>query len=95
MSLFSQASNDQAYLKAGLFGQQGSGKTFTSSRIVVGMHSYLKERGLPEGDNPVMFADTETGAAWVKPMFDEAGIELRVAKTRAFSNLVPMINEAA
>lgn len=94
MSLFTAATNDQAYLKAGLFGQQASGKTYTASLMAIGLHAHLKQCGLPEGDNTVLFADTETGAAWVRPMFEEAGVKLEVAKTRAFSHLVPMIQEA-
>lgn len=94
MGLFTAATNDQAYLKAGLFGQQASGKTYTASLMAIGLHVYLKEAGFPEGDNPVLFADTETGASWVQPLFKDAGVELQVSHTRAFSHLVPMINEA-
>ena len=67
MSLFSPATNDQAYLKAGFFGQEASGKTYSATQLVIGLHGLLKEKGLPEGDNPVLFMDTETGSSWVKP----------------------------
>ena len=94
MSLFAPATNDQAYLKAGFFGQTGSGKTYTTAKLIVGFHQHLASLGLPEGENPVLFMDTETGSAWIKRLFDEEGILLEVAKTRAFRALVPSIFEA-
>lgn len=93
MSLFAEAENQMAYLKAGFMGFQGSGKTTTATRVAVGLHDLLKERGLPGGDAPIFFADTETGADWVRQDTDAAGIKLQVAKTRAFKNLIPMIDE--
>ena len=93
-SLFSPAQNDQAYAKISFYGTEGSGKTHSASLVVIGLHNYLKERGQPEGSNPILFADTETGSGWVKPMFDKAGIEMEVNKTRAFKILPDMIWEA-
>lgn len=94
MALFTKAANTQAYMKAGLMGLAGSGKTHTSTLIAIGLMQLLKERKLPEGDRPVFFADTETGSSYVKHQFDTAGIELFTAKTRAFSDLCAMVNEA-
>ncbi len=92
--LFSKAENTQAYLKMGLMGLAGSGKTHTAAISAIGLIQYLRERKLPEGDKPVFFADTETGSSYVKPHFDKAGIDLFTSKTRAFSDLVAIINEA-
>ena len=94
MALFSKAENTQAYLKMGLMGLAGSGKTFTASHTSIGLVEYLRSRELPEGNKPVYFADTETGSSYVKHHFDKAGIELATAKTRAFSDLVALVNEA-
>lgn len=94
MSLFADAKNTQAYLKMGLMGLAGSGKTFSAAHTAIGLISYLRERKLPEGDRPVYFADTETGSSYVKHHFDKAKIKLRTAKTRAFVDLVSMVNEA-
>lgn len=85
----------QAYLKAGLMGFAGAGKTYTASLIAVGLMTYLRERKIEHGDRPVYFLDTETGSDFVQPLFARSDIELRVAKTRAFADLVPAIDEAA
>ncbi len=94
MSLFREATNDTAYAKIGIFGQSGSGKTYTSSLFAIGLHHYLAEKGLAEGSNPVCMMDTEAGRSWVKPMYDEEEVPLLVSNTRAFSQLVPAIREA-
>lgn len=93
MSLFKPATNDQAYLKMGVMGFTGSGKTYTASLIARGLHKILRERKVPGGDSPVFFADTETGSDWVRDDFAKDGIPLEVSKTRAQKDLVPMIRE--
>lgn len=92
--IFSKAQNTQAYLKAGLMGFAGSGKTFTGTEIAIGLVRLMKEKGLSLGEKPVFFLDTETGSDWVQPKFAAAGIELFTAKTRAFADLIPAILEA-
>jgi len=94
MSIFQQATNTQAKLKAGLMGFAGDGKTFTATAIAIGLVELMRARELPDGNKPVMFIDTETGADWVKPQFDAAGIELLTAKTRAFTDLLQAVREA-
>ena len=94
MGLFTKAENTQAYLKMGLMGLAGAGKTFTGTQTAIGLIALLRELGLPEGNKPVYFADTETGSSYVKRHFDEAGIALATAKTRAFADLCQMVNEA-
>ena len=93
MSLFSDAESSPAYLKAAFIGFQGSGKTTTACILAVGLHQRLKAAGVYSG--PVFFGDTETGAAWQKPRFDEAGIKLKLAPLRSFKDLVPMIEEVS
>jgi hypothetical protein len=92
MSLFKPATMQTAYLKMSLYGGAGSGKTYTSSLIAIGLAKHIKEKTgtMP----PVMFLDTETGSDWIQPMFDEAGIELLVARTRAFQALKEAVSEA-
>lgn len=94
MSLFKKSENTQAYLKAGLMGFAGSGKTFTASLMAIGLIELMRERGIPAGNNPAMFIDTETGSDWVKPQFDAHSIELFTAKTRAFADLITAVKEA-
>lgn len=88
MSIFRAATNQSAFLKCGILGFQGSGKTYTAVDIAIGFHKHLK------ADKPVMFLDTETGSDWAIPRFTSAGIELQVAKSRAFRDLVNGIGEA-
>ena len=90
-SLFKKSTNDQAFLKAGFMGFAGSGKTYTATLCAVGLHAELKSKGIPGGDSPVYFLDTETGSDWVRDIFEQEGIELQVAKTRAFTDLVPSL----
>lgn len=94
MAIFAKATNTQAFLKAGLMGFAGDGKTYTATEMAIGLVELMRKRKLPSGDKPVMFLDTETGSDWVKPRFDAASIELMTAKTRAFVDLIAAINEA-
>ncbi|WP_198958866.1 AAA family ATPase [Candidimonas nitroreducens] len=93
-NLFQRATNTQAYLKAGIMGFAGDGKTYTATEIAIGLVELMRQRKLAEGDRPVMFLDTETGSDWVKPRFDAASIELFTAKTRAFVDLLAAVREA-
>lgn len=86
--LFAPAENRQAYLKAGIMGFQGSGKSFTAALIAIGLVKHLKEQ------RPVYFLDTETGADFLVGKFKEAAIPLLVAKTRSFVDLLEAVREA-
>lgn len=94
MGLFQDAESTSAYAKVGVFGPQGSGKTFTSTEFAIGIVDLLKKKKLPGADKPVYFLDTETGSDWIIPRFKQAGIKLRSAKTRAFANLIAAVDEA-
>lgn len=94
MGLFQRSTNTQAYLKAGIMGFAGDGKTFTASELAIGLVVLMRQRDIPTGDRPVMFLDTETGSDWVKPKFDAENIELFTAKTRSFVDLLEAVNEA-
>jgi len=87
-NLFVDAVSTTAYFKGGIYGFQGSGKTYTTVELMIGLHKYLKS------DKPIYFLDTETGSDWAIPRFKEAGIVLRVAKSRAFADLMTGIKEA-
>jgi len=95
MSLLLQpAENTTAKLKMGLMGFQGSGKTHTMTSTAIGLVLLMRELGLPEGNKPIAFMDTETGSDWVRPRIEKAGIKLLTAKTRAFTDLLQIIDEA-
>jgi hypothetical protein len=88
MSIFKKANNETAYLKCGILGFQGSGKTYTAVDILIGLHKFCN------ATKPIYFLDTETGSDWAIQRFLDLGIELRVAKTRAFRDLLDGIREA-
>jgi hypothetical protein len=88
MSILRPAVNQTAYLKAGIYGFAGSGKTFTATLMALGLSQDI-------GDGkPVAFFDTETGSDFMIPKFEQAGVELLVAKSRAFADLLTFVREA-
>ena len=84
--LFQVASNEAAYGKFGFYGDAGSGKTFTASKVAIGLVKFI------ESKKPVFFLDSETGSDYVLPMFKKAGVDLQVAKSRAFQDLLEAID---
>lgn len=86
--LFQEAKPEAAYLKLGIYGEAGSGKTFTASLVAIGLHEFIKST------KPVGFADTETGSDYVQKMFKKAGIKLMVKKSRVFEDLLKLTDEA-
>jgi hypothetical protein len=94
MTMFKPAESTSAFLKKGSMGFQGSGKTKTSSLLAIGLVLHMRKLGIDYAKKPVFFLDTETGSDWVIPDFKEMGIDLHVAKTRAFSDLIDAIDEA-
>src|SRR5882762_804024 len=93
-SLFKPAEVTSAYMKLGLLGFQGSGKTKTASKVVIGLVQYMREHGISYANKPVMFLDTETGSDWLIPHFKTAGIKLEAAKTRSFADLLTAVDDA-
>lgn len=86
--MLSLAQPQMAFLKMGIYGEAGSGKTYTASKVAIGLHHYIK------AEKPVGFLDTETGSDFVLPLFEEAGIELLVDKTRSFQDTIDIIDQA-
>jgi len=87
-SIFKKPQNTQARLKMGIYGFEGSGKTFTASLYMIGLHKFSGS------DKPVAFFDTETGSDFIKPLFEEANIELITAKAQNLKTLHDGIMEA-
>lgn len=94
MSIFQKAENRQAFLKAGLMGLAGSGKTYTATELAIGLVEYMKPR-LPElAAKPIAFMDTETGSDWVLPRVESAGLHMVVNRSRSLWDLRNAIVEA-
>lgn len=94
MTLFQPAEVTSAYLKMGILGFQGGGKTKTAGKTTIGLVKYMKAKGIDYANKPVAFFDTETGSDWLIPDFKAAGIPLVVAKKRSFADLLDAVREA-
>ena len=94
MSLFQTAKSTSAYLKMGMLGFAGSGKTKTAALTAIGLVKHMQLLGVDYANRPVFFLDTEKGSDWVRPGFAESGIALATLKSRAFANLLQAVPEA-
>jgi len=92
--LFKPAQTTSAYLKEGIMGFAGSGKTYTATETAIGLIAHMRKLEIPGAAKPMYFLDTETGSDWVKPQIEKAKIELFTAKTRAFTDLLAATKEA-
>lgn len=75
-----------AYAKVGFFGFQGSGKTYTSCGIAIGLCKRIE-------NNNIAFFDTETGSDWLIPKLKAEGLKVFQVKSRAFNDLLQTIRE--
>lgn len=89
MSMMKKASNKIAFAKVGLYGEAGSGKTYTAAKIAIGMHQAVGS------DKPVGMFDTEPAASYIIPLFEKAGIDFLVYdESRALVDLMRFMDEA-
>jgi hypothetical protein len=88
VSLLQPATNTSAFLKMGMTGLQGSGKTYTATCIAIGVVHMMRELNLPAGNLPIAFFDTEKGSDWMQPRIKAAEIDFVTRKSRAFVDLV-------
>lgn len=93
-ALFTPAKVTTAYLKMALMGFQGSGKTFTATDTAIGLVAYMRGLNIADAAKPIAFADTEKGSDWILPRVQKAGLSMVTAKTRAFSDLLALVDEA-
>lgn len=91
MSLLKPAENQTAYLKMGMYGFQGSGKTYTASHIA----AELARLTAPKGKTPkVAFFDTEKGSDFMVNFFKKQKIQFDVAKSQSFKDLEIFLKES-
>ncbi len=89
MSMLKPASNKQAFAKVGIYGNAGSGKTYTAALIAIGLHQYAK------ATKPIGMFDTEPAASYIIPLFEKAGIPFLVYdESRALKDLMSFMDEA-
>lgn len=87
LALLKEAESTTAYFKCGILGFQGSGKTYTASLLAIGIGNAIKNK-------TVAFVDTETGSDWLIPRLKAEGFKIYASKTRGFSDLIGVIEEA-
>jgi len=88
LKLLQPARKETAYAKVGIYGPMGSGKTYTACLIARGLAAMRKSK------KPIAFLDTETGSDYEISRFKKAGLNLVVARTRAFKDLLAVTKEA-
>lgn len=88
MGILKEAKNEQAFLKAGLFGNAGSGKTTTASYLAMGIANAFGNK------KPVAFFETEAGSDFLVDRFRQEGITLLRVKSHALADLIEAVKEA-
>lgn len=86
MSLLKKAEITTAYFKCGMLGFQGSGKTFTATKIAEGVCKTI-------GKMKIAYFDTETGSDFLLENLKAEGIEVFQVKSRAFTDLLTTISD--
>ncbi len=93
MSFFKEEEATNAFLKMGMMGFQGSGKTYTAAQVAIGIVKMQQAAGL-NGTKPIAFIDTEKGSDWIRPIVMKAGLRFATSKTRAFADLLQAVPDA-
>jgi len=94
MGLLQPAKNTSAFLKMGVMGKQGAGKTKTAGKIAIGLVRHLQKLNISYANKPVAMFDTEKGSDYLIPDFEKAGIPFSVAKRRSLADLLDVMKEA-
>ncbi len=76
------------HVKMGIYGEAGSGKTYTAALEAIGIVEELRKLKNPVGDKPVYMFDTEKGSDWLIGLFAKHDIVLKVVKSQSFVDLI-------
>jgi len=85
-TFFQPLENSRPYLKLAAEGFAGTGKTFTTALIAIGLHKKI------HSDKPIVYYDTERSLKALKPLFDKSGINVLVRESRSLKDLVESIH---
>lgn len=88
MGLLKKATKEQAFLKAGVFGFGGSGKSYTAMMLAIALVKEFKIK------KPIAAIETEDGTDFTLKYAEAEGIELLRIKTRSFSEMLEAAKEA-
>lgn len=78
---FTDLENNKPFIKVGLEGFAGSGKSYTTANLGLGLYQRIGST------KPVCFFDTEHSAKFFKPLFIKAGIKVLHKESRSLSDL--------
>ncbi len=78
---FQELENTRPFLKMAFEGFAGSGKTFTATRVAIGLHKAIKSK------KPIVYYDTERALKALKQFFDGAGIKVLTRESRSLADL--------
>jgi uncharacterized DUF497 family protein len=88
MGLLQRLGMGQQFLRMGLFGPNGSGKTFTAALVAIGLKKRLGLTG------PIAMFDTEGGSEFIAPMVrKETGGDFVGYKGQSFDDLIALTKE--
>jgi hypothetical protein len=88
MSLLKKAGGGAGFLKAGLLGFGGSGKTFTAKELAIGVREFFKLTG------PIAMQDTEAGSEYIAAdVKKRTGKEMLSCCSRSFDDLIGLTQE--
>jgi hypothetical protein len=80
-NFFASIGNTKPYFKAAFEGFAGSGKTYTTAQIAIGLYKRI-------GSNkPIVIFDTEKAAKFLKAIFAKEGIEVLVRESKSLADL--------
>lgn len=78
---FTGLDNTKPYFKCAFEGFAGCGKTYTSAQVAIGLHKRIKSK------KPIVIFDTERSAKFLKPLFEDAGIQVLLRESRSLADL--------
>ena len=83
---FMEVGNTKPYFKAAFEGFAGTGKTYTSALVALGLHKRIKS------EKPIVMFDTEKSAKFLKKLFEDNGVKLLVKESKTLADLIETMN---
>ena len=80
-NFFASIGNTKPYFKAAFEGFAGSGKTYTTAQIAIGLYKRIGSK------KPIVIFDTEKAAKFLKAIFAKEGIEVLVRESKSLADL--------
>lgn len=85
-SFFTDIGNTKPYFKAAFEGDPGTGKSWTSALVAIGIHKMIKST------KPIVIIDTEKASKFLVDLFAEHGIKAMVRESQSLADFVKAID---